>query len=267
MNIVFAGASHSSMKLCTFLISKDITVDGIYDISLQKAVEFASDTDTKAFYVPDEAFINADLIFVAHNTDIKSYIRLFTSLGITNKMLCLISDSDTSELLYTNETNTHFSIYSPYIFSKDNSVLFDRLIFEGYGTARCNLELFFSDHGIMCNEITIDNMKAIHAAVSLIKDGIMTIRNIANDIVRCALNDKNAICDEVIKSTMDTCEAPIYSNDTYHIIKTIDTLYSLDKSSAASLYKIIGLNATEYTSFNKDDTDHLRNTLLNTKNK
>ncbi len=267
MNIVFAGASHSSVKLCNFLINKGIPVDGIYDISLQKAVEYASDTDIKAFYTPDEAFVNADLIFIAHNTDIKSYMRLFTSLGISNKMLCLISDSDTSEILYTNETNTHFSIYSPYIFSIDTTVSFDGLIFEGYGTARCNLEKFLSSHDIMCNEITTDNMKAIQAAVSLIKDGIITLRNIANDIIRCASDDKNATCDNIIRSTMDIKEAPIYSNDTYRIIKTIDTLYSMDKSSAASLYKIIGLNATEYTSFNKDDTEHLRNTLLNAKNK
>ncbi len=268
MNISFFGYSKPAEKLCRFLTKSDIEIKGIFDISLQKCVEFASIADSKAFLDINEAMEKSDIIFVNDDRQLKSYITHIRNSSYVNKIICLISSGNTSDATYTHEHNTHISVYSPCLLSDDNTKnMHLNLITEGFGINYTDFAEFLVEKHIPFTQISIDKAKELHTFINLYTNGIQTLTKILNN----TLKEMNINTEDVtaqLTSLITDSSLPsgsFFTNDTYSIIRTIDSLKSLDNPKILSLYRILGLNAVNFTTLNKDEKEHLMNIIIDNK--
>ena len=159
MNISVFGKSESSLRLSSILQSLNTDISGVYDTDLQSAVEFAAITDSKAYLNTDEAIESSDVIILTDNPHIKSYIAIINKSKAENKIICMISSENTSDKIYTNDLNTHFSIYSPVLFASDaKSLSLHPFILEGFGIRYSEFLEFLSSKGISCRALSIEDV-------------------------------------------------------------------------------------------------------------
>lgn len=265
MDISVFGKSDSAINLCNILHTLNTDISGIYDKNLQSAVEFAALTDSKAYFCPDEAIESSDVIILTDNEDIRSYISIINKSKVQNKILCMISRDNTSDKIYTDNLNTHFSIYSPALFDenikKNDSYTF---MLEGFGIRYTEFTLFLASKGISYNELSIDDAKVFYSVLNLYTNGLETLIKTAENTLGESSSDIRGILKLLTEHTFksDSLRGSFFTNDTYSSLKTLDTLKSQNKPSLTSLYKIIGLNALEYTPYNKEEKDHYTKILL-----
>lgn len=265
MKLTFFGKSHYALNLYKILNKSHMTINGVFDISLQSAVEFASQIDSKAYLDISEAILSSDVIFLTEDDKLKSYLKLISESKAENKILCLITAGTTSDKIHTNDLNTHFSIYSPHLIS-NNTTDADSpsFVLEGFGIRYAEFLEFMTSKSILFTELSIDQAKTFYSALNMYTNGLETLINILRDTLSdLSVNEKDLISlltSQII--TEDKQLGAFYTNDTHTIIKTLDNVKAQNKPSLTSLYKIIGLNALEYTTHNKDEKDHIAKILI-----
>ena len=265
MNFSFLGNSKSATKLSDYFMKSNINILGVYDISLQKAVEFASYTDSKAFLSFDEAMIETDVIFVTDNKDLKTYINLIKSSSVTEKIIVIITSASPSDKIYTNERNTHFSLYSPALFSFEKKYMPDtEFILEGFGIRYTEFIDYLKYKNLNTKTIPPNKAKEFYSIINLFTSGIETLIKISQNQFKDYEIDTHKFTEQILyNSTIkDDPESAFFTTDTHSVINTIDTIKSLNNPALLSLYKIIGLNAIEYAPYNKDEKQHFKEIIM-----
>lgn len=265
MNISIFGKSDRAEKLCYILNKLNTEVSGVYDTNLQSAVELAAVIDSKAYINTKEAIECSDVIILTDNNDMKTYLSLIKKHKAENKILCMISKNNTSDKIYTDNLNTHFSLYSPVLFGKKDKITeAPSFMIEGYGIRYTEFIDFITSIGCKFTVLSIEDAKAFQSILNLYTNGIETLTK----ILETGLNELSVTDTELLSAITNqitdfgSYDGSFFINDTHSVIKTLDCLKLKKKSSLSSLYKILGLNALEYTSYNKEEKEHFTKILI-----
>lgn len=265
MNISFFANSGQSIRLAQLLKRSDIGIKGVFDFSIQKSVEFAAYADCIAYTGISEALDDSDIIFLTDNKNTKAYLSAINQEASSNKILCLITSKTTSDKIYTNEFNTHFSIYSPYLFSsKKEKNPSAHLYTEGFGIRHNEFIDYLTSLQLDFSEISVDKAVQFYSAINLFTSGTEALIKVSEKLLSEITPDSHDVLREILCAVNNDCiePGPFFTNDTYNVIKTIDSIKSFNRPAVLSLYKILGLNAVDCASYNKEDKEHFINILL-----
>ena len=200
---------------------------------------------------------------------VNTYLKYIHKAEVENKIICLLSTKNTSDKIFTNELNTHLSIYSPILTGKTKSKETNtEFIVEGFGIRYTQFTDYLSKIKIPFSTISVDEAKSFYAMINLFTNGIETLTKMMNNALSDSKVDLSHLTKQLISALTEseTDQGTFYTYDTHSIIKTLDLLKSKASPAPLSLYKILALNAIEYTDYTKRENEHIKNIILDTKN-